>query len=315
MTAQRASTKMVAACAALCVGAVSADAPASVPAPAASAAASYATASRQTGNLLPAGASLAPTPDLLAYGKWMFQGLCVRCHGIKGDGEGADWKLTQHDPVHWMPRQPRNFTDPVFKLRSTPSGGMPIDADLFESISRGLLGDKDMPSFKFLPERDRWALVAYLKSLSKRWTEEPPRAPIQIGEPPLPDAQMLVAGKTVYGRMKCARCHGELGKGDGASAQELKDDDGLKIFPRDFTNPAEFVGPTDPRGIYRTFTTGLDGTPMPSFADNLNEVERWQLVWYVMSLRPGWSVEQARDMKNAGARGKPGARAADTPKR
>jgi mono/diheme cytochrome c family protein len=273
-----------------------AGAPATAPAPAApaSAAEGYVGASRQTGNLLPAGAGLAPTPDLLRYGQWMFQGLCVRCHGQRGDGEGADWKLTPHNPVHWLPRQPRNFTDPVFKLRSTPSGELPTDSDLFESISRGLLGDKDMPSFKFLPERDRWALVAYLKSLSTRWVQEPPGVPIAVAEAPLPDAAMLAAGKVVYKRMKCAECHGDGGKGDGPNAAGLTADDGLKIVPRDFTVPGEFVGPADPRGIYRTFTTGLDGTPMPSYADNLNEAERWQLVWYVLSLRPGWSVEQAR---------------------
>ena len=283
---------------------------------AASAPEGYLSSSRQTGNLLPAGAGLAPTPDLLVYGKWMFRSLCVRCHGIEGNGEGADWKLTKHDPVHWLPRRPRNFTDPVFKLRSTRSGGMPTDADLFESISRGLLAEKDMPSFKFLPERDRWALIGYLKSLSKRWTEEPPGKRIEIGEAPRPDVQTVAAGKAVYKRMKCATCHGELGKGDGQSAGDLKDDDGLKIVPRDFTNPAEFVGPTDPRGIYRTFTTGLDGTPMPSFADNLNEAERWQLVWYVLSLRPGWTVEQAqRETRLANARAKPAERAAEVPKR
>jgi mono/diheme cytochrome c family protein len=273
-------------------------------APAASPAETYAGASRQTGNLLPNGPSLPPTPELLAYGKWMFQGLCVRCHGISGDGDGADWKLTDHDPVHWLPHKPRNFTDPVFKLRSTRSGSMPIDADLFESISRGLVADKDMPSFKFLPERDRWALIAYLKSLSQRWTEEPPGKPIEIGEPPVPDTQTLLAGKAVYSRMKCATCHGEGGKGDGPSAYNLKDDDGLKIFPRDFTNPAEFVGPSDPRGVYRTFTSGLDGTPMPSFAASLNETERWQLVWYVLSLRPGWTVGEAqRELKHANTQG------------
>jgi len=263
--------------------------------------ADYAASSRQTGNLLPAGGPLEPTGDVLKYGKWMFQGLCVRCHGIKGDGNGADWTLTRHDPVHWLPRRPRDFTDPVFKLRSTPSGGMPTDADLFESISRGLLAEKDMPSFKFLSERDRWALIAYVKSLSNRWTEEPPGEVVEIGEPPLPDERMVEAGRDVYARMQCAKCHGKLGKGDGPSADELKDDDRLKIIPRDFTNPAEFVGPADPRGIYRTFTTGLDGTPMPSFADNLKGDERWQLVWYVMSLRPGWNVEQARRELNGNA--------------
>lgn len=251
-------------------------------------------ASSQSGNILPVGEPLPPSEDVIKYGAWLFQGMCIRCHGAKGNGEGADWTLTKHDPVNWLPRQPRDFTDPAFKLRSTPSGGLPTDRDLFESISRGLLAEKDMPSFKFLPERDRWALIAYLKTLSARWTEEKVKPAIEISDPPLPDADALAAGKKVYKRMQCARCHGETGKGDGSNASELKDDYGLPIVPRDFTDPSEFVGPSDPRGIYRTFTTGLDGTPMPSYADSLNETERWQLVWHVMSLRPGWSLEQTQ---------------------
>ncbi len=254
----------------------------------------FAAASRQTNNISPVGVPLPPTADIIKYGAWMYQGLCVRCHGVKGDGEGADWLLTPYNPTHWLPRQPRNFSDPVFKLRSTPSGSLPIDRDLFESISRGLQADKDMPSFKFLPERDRWALVVYLKNFTKRWTEEQVVEPVKISEPPMPDAAMLSAGQKVYKKMQCARCHGDGGKGDGISANELKDDNNLPIVPRDFTDPNQFLGPSDPKGIYRTFTTGLDGTPMPSYADSLDETRRWELVWHVISLRPGWTLEGAQ---------------------
>ena len=32
--------------------------------------------------------------------------------------------------------------------------------------------------------------------------------------------------------------------------------------------------------------TGLDGTPMPSFADNIKPEEAWDLVFYLRSLMP-----------------------------
>ena len=32
--------------------------------------------------------------------------------------------------------------------------------------------------------------------------------------------------------------------------------------------------------------TGLDGTPMPSFADNIKPDEAWDLVFYLRSLQP-----------------------------
>ena len=55
------------------------------------------------------------------------------------------------------------------------------------------------------------------------------------------------------------------------------------IRPTDFTR-GQFKGGADVRDIYRTMTTGLDGTPMPSFADSMNDAERWAISSYVLSL-------------------------------
>jgi cytochrome c oxidase cbb3-type subunit 2 len=250
-----------------------------------------------TGNIEPVGETPPVTPRLVEHGRWVFRGLCIGCHGAKGDGNGAVWELGEkYAKAHKLPRKPRDFTTAVFKVRSTPSGSLPTDKDLFRAISRGLVADQDMPAFKFLPERDRWAVVAYIKTLSTRWEEEKDyqEPAVEVGEPPIPDEAAIRIGKLVYAEMKCAKCHGELGKGDGPSAPELTDDNGLSIKPRDFSDAGQFVAANDPRGIYQTFTTGLDGTPMPTFADFLNEQKRWQLVWYVMSLRPDFDLERTR---------------------
>jgi cytochrome c oxidase cbb3-type subunit 2 len=253
--------------------------------------------SAATGNIEPVADSPPVTPRLVEHGRWVFRGLCIGCHGPNGDGKGAVWELgDKYAKMHKLPRKPRDFTAAVFKVRSTPSGSLPTDKDLFRAVSRGLVADQDMPAFKFLPERDRWAVIAYIKTLSKRWEEEKDyqEPGVTVGEPPIPDAATIQAGKLVYAEMKCAKCHGELGKGDGPSAPELTDDNGLSIKPRDFSDPGQFVGANDPRGIYQTFTTGLDGTPMPTFADFLPEDKRWQLVWYVMSLRPSFDLDKTR---------------------
>lgn len=258
--------------------------------------------SAATGNIEPEGEPIAPTPRLLAHGEWVYRGLCIGCHGIAGDGNGAVWELgDEYAREHKLPRKPRDFTEAVFKIRSTPSGSFPTDVDLFKSLSRGLVADQDMPAFKFLPERDRWAVIAYIKTLSTRWEEEAEyqEPPFEIGDPPVPDEATISVGKDVYKLMKCAKCHGELGKGDGPSAPELEDDNGLPIKPRDFSDPTQFVGDSSPRGVYQTFTTGLDGTPMPSYADFLDEEQRWQLVWYVMSLRVDWDLEAVREQMAA----------------
>lgn len=253
--------------------------------------------SAAVGNILPVGGSPPIDARLLAHGQWVYRGMCIGCHGVKGDGNGGVWTLSdKYGQGHKLPRQPRDFTAAVYKIRSTPSGSLPIDNDLFSSISRGLVADQDMPAFKFLPERDRWAVLAYIKSLSKRWEEEKDyqQKPIEVGEVPLPDAAALVAGKEVYARMQCEKCHGPTGLGDGPSAPELMDDNGLPIKPRNFGMASQFVGASDPRGVYQTFITGIDGTPMPSYSEFLKEDQRWQLVWYVMSFRGDWSLEKMR---------------------
>ncbi len=259
-----------------------------------------------TGNIEPVSDGIPVTPRLLEHGEWVFRGMCIGCHGVEGDGNGAVWELGElYAKEHALPRKPRDFTEAVFKLRSTPSGSLPTDRDLFISLSRGLILNNDMPAFKFLPERDRWAVVAYIKTFSDRWEEEADwqEDPIEIGEPPLPTAEIITAGKGVYELMQCEQCHGALGKGDGPSAPGLEDDSGLPIVPRDFTDSTQFVGSNEPKGVYQTFTTGLDGTPMPSFADFLDEDQRWQLVWYVISLRPDFDLESTRAMMMAEADG------------
>lgn len=253
--------------------------------------------SAKTENIEPVGDRPPVTERLIEHGRWVYRGLCIGCHGVDGDGNGAVWTLAdEYAPEHKLPRKPRDFTQAVFKIRSTPSGSFPTDVDLFTSISRGLVADFDMPAFKFLPERDRWAVISYIKTLSERWEEEAEwqEDAIIVGKPPIPDADMITEGKEVYATMKCAKCHGTLGKGDGPSAPELEDDNGLAIVPRDFGDASQFVGSSKPRGIYQTFHTGLDGTPMPSFSDFLDQEQSWQLVWYVMSFRKDWNLETTR---------------------
>ena len=67
------------------------------------------------------------------------------------------------------------------------------------------------------------------------------------------------------------------------SAAELKDDFGFPIRPADFTR-GQFKGGSGVRDIFRTMTLGLDGAPMPSFADSMSEEERWAISYYVLSL-------------------------------
>lgn len=217
--------------------------------------------------------SIPQTDDQIARGKAVYERRCVGCHGVKGDGNGP--AATFLDP------RPRDFTLGAFKFRTTPSGSLPTDGDLYRTLTRGVRWTA-MPTWHELPEKDRIAVIAYIKTFSSRWKEEKPEPPTVIGDPPPVTPELLAQGKELYVKAKCFQCHGDSGKGDGPSADELEDDLGFKIPPADFTK-GQFKGGGDVRDIYRAMTTGLDGTPMPSFVDSMKDDERWAISYYVLS--------------------------------
>ena len=211
--------------------------------------------------------------DLLEKGKDEYLEHCAGCHGVRGDGNGPA-------ATFLFPR-PRDFTAAVFKFRSTPSGSLPTDDDLFRSVTRGVRWTA-MPTFHELPEWQRLAIVAHVKTFSTRWAEEPPETIVAPGAPPRATPQLLARGKALYTKAKCQECHGESGRGDGPSAAQLKDDAELPIWPTDLGR-GQFKGGSSVADVFRAITTGLDGTPMPSFADALSAAERWAIAYYVLS--------------------------------
>jgi cytochrome c oxidase cbb3-type subunit 2 len=175
------------------------------------------------------------------------------------------------------------LTSGIFKFRSTPSGELPTDGDLFRTISNGVHGTY-MPHWVAMSEIERRDAVQYIKALSPRFANEPQGKPIAIPPPPDLTRELMVTGKQVWNRMQCANCHGDAGRGDGPSAATLRDDWGNAILPYDFTRGSLKSG-NAPEDIYRAFMTGLNGTPMPSYAKALQPDEAWALVAYTLSLR------------------------------
>jgi cytochrome c oxidase cbb3-type subunit 2 len=209
---------------------------------------------------------------------------CVGCHGELGDGNGENFP--------WLDPKPRDFQLGIFKCRSTPTGTLPTDQDLFDTIARGL-DRSNMPQWSTFTKQQRADLVAWVKHFSPRWVNEKPGTPIQIPPQPEVTAEHIKAGRDVYARVQCWKCHGVLGQANGPSAATLTDDLGRPIAAFNFTEGARpKCGDTD-RDIYRIFMTGLDGTPMPSFADNIKPDEAWDLVFYLRTLMSQPSKEKA----------------------
>ncbi len=208
----------------------------------------------------------------------LYPKLCSQCHGEKGDGQGVA-------ALRLQPR-PRDFTAGKFKIRHSPSGSLPTDEDLTHVIREGM-PYTSMPAWNHLSDEDIKTLVAAVKSFSPDFADpqKKPKA-IEIPKAPASTADSIKKGKEVYAKIGCAACHGEVGRGDGTSATTLKDDWNNPIRPADLTMRWTFRGGPTREDIYRTFTTGLNGTPMPSFAESLTDAERWQLVDYIASLDP-----------------------------
>jgi mono/diheme cytochrome c family protein len=91
-------------------------------------------------NPLPANAAT------VAQGKKVADVNCVACHGAKGKGDGAAAAALNPKPADWTSK----------KLQAESDG------EIFWKLSTGRGA---MPSWKFLPENDRWALVGYIRSL------------------------------------------------------------------------------------------------------------------------------------------------------
>lgn len=214
-----------------------------------------------------------PSPET---GKPLYALHCLQCHGEKGLGDGQ--------AALFLYPKPRDFTRGLFKIRTTPSGSLPTDQDLFDTLARGMPGSA-MPSFSELPAQERWALVSYVKTLVEVYQYRKPEPPVRVGQPAAKTAAALALGQEMYRKMECFICHGETGRGDGPAAADLVDDWEIPIKVRDLTDGTYKGGPAD-RDLYLRFTTGMTGSPMPAYSDDkMTPAERWALVHYVQSLR------------------------------
>jgi cytochrome c oxidase cbb3-type subunit 2 len=156
---------------------------------------------------------------------------------------------------------------------------------LFNTIGRGLQSS-NMPSWSPLSSQARADLVAYVKHFSQRWQTEKPGALIEITPEPAVTAERVQAGQDLFKKLECWKCHGVEGRANGPSSDTLTDDQNRPIKPFNFHDQTKFKCGTEDRDLYRIFMTGLDGTPMPSFMDNVKPDEAWDLVFYLRTLQP-----------------------------
>jgi len=221
-------------------------------------------------------------------GKQLYRRFCIGCHGPNGDGKGENAPYLADGIL------PRDFTLGLFKCRSTPSGSIPQDSDLFDTVGRGLV-TTGMPSWGPLTDQDRADLVAFIKTFSPRFVEEKPDKAITIPAETADTPESQKRGEELYQKtLKCFECHGKSGRGDGPSAPTLRDNKGNPIPPYDFTTGSRFKCGASNGDLYRIFMTGLDGTPMPAWSDWVSPDQGWDLVHYLRTLQVNYKTGKSK---------------------
>ncbi len=222
----------------------------------------------------------------------IYDSKCAGCHGIEGDGQGPG--ISSAYPP------PRDFRTWIFKYKSTPEDYPPTDEDLLRIVRKGIPGTA-MPGFEgVLKDEEVKSVIQYIKKFSLFETEEEEIPVVKVDGIPKLEPSAIEKGKKLFKGFGCSKCHGEEGRGDGTRSQELEDDWGNKIVPRNLTKGWTYRRGSSVEDIYTTMKIGIPGTPMPSFLEVLEEMREdkgievgsnesekdpWSLAYYVHSLQ------------------------------
>jgi mono/diheme cytochrome c family protein len=213
--------------------------------------------------------------------KHLYDTSCSNCHGTDGRGHGP--------AADALNPRPRDFTRGWYKFRSTAAGSIPTDDDLYRTIEVGLPSTSMLGWKGILSEAQMRALVVYVKQFSPRFASERP-APVAATRQIAASPESIQKGRAVYESLACGACHGDGGA--GADAGPLKDDWGNDVYAPNLTEPWAFRGGRSAADVYLRLKTGINGTPMPSFADTAKDEDLWHVANYVVSLarKPVWEM-------------------------
>lgn len=209
--------------------------------------------------------------DVLDHGKAIFTRECMVCHGVAGRGEGPYGDGLQPTPP--------DFGDGSYGTRDKP---IYTDADYFWRISEGVPWTA-MPTWKLqYDEKDRWALVHYVRALLTLTEAEQEVPDPEFFYPDtyktqqFPQTVNYERGKAVYAE-HCAHCHGLALDGQGWDGTALKPE------PADFWAMLEEGMEPDWQGSHLARVTfGIHNSAMPVWGEYLPLDQRWDVVKFIM---------------------------------
>ncbi len=227
-------------------------------------------------------------------GEKLYNDWCAQCHGYDGDGKGyASGEYTYP--------QPRAFDSGTYKFRTTASGDRPTDEDIIRSTRKGNPGTTMPPWARFSDDEVK-DIVEYIKGFEEETFEEDAE-PFQIGKAPAVSDELLAQGKEIFEKAKCWECHGKNGRGGGEKGwqENFKNDWETRAYPTDLTQAWEYRGGAAVEDIFRSVTSGFDGTPMASFQTSYSDEKRWALSHFLMSLQTERKTGSALSVKKVDA--------------
>ena len=110
---------------------------------------------------------LPASPEVVAHGKFVWENVCITCHGPRGAGDGHLTLL--------FPKPPSLMTQ---KVRDWPDG---------EIFHRPMRGQNSMPSHaRQIDARDMWSVVRYIRAMQAEEPVAPPAAAPAASAPASP---------------------------------------------------------------------------------------------------------------------------------
>lgn len=146
-----------------------------------------------------------------------------------------------------------------------------------------------------------------LTSVQESWSEAQTAVVLAVTAEPAYNDETIAAGRKAFLTLGCSKCHGEDNKGQTewispeflAAQAALPEAQRIKINYDAWGSPAPAAdltarmlhGGRRPIDIYRRIYTGINGTPMPAFAE-IDPATIWHLVHYVQGIVEGRKIPE-----------------------